>query len=204
MSAAVNQTSGTAASHCGLPTSMPLPPIASMGHSRWRLDKVSENHQTQKFVIDSNRSSWLLLSRGLPQGWIQEPVLLNVFIIELDKGMEFVRTSSIFSHVWSLAAGLGASSMPVQPRVTSGHWEGWLSNVLWRGYSHGQLLPPGAAFSCLSCTKDTDLWTGPLSLPTGSPTAVDQPGDRRVWAEPITTPAQLCSPCRCCGAGPSQ
>lgn len=183
---------------------MPLPPLASMGRTRWRLDKVSENHQTQKFVINSNRSSWLLLSRGLPQGWIQEPVLFNVFITELSKGMEFVRISSIYSHSWGLAAGLMASFMPLQPRVTSGHWEGVLSNVLWRGYSQGQLLPSGAAFSCVSCTKDTDLWTGPLSSSTGSPKAMDQPGDRRIWAEPITSPAQLCSPCRCCGAGPSQ
>ena len=85
---------------------------------------MGENCRTQKFVINSKKSSWLLVTRSIPQGWILEPVLFNVFIIELDKGMEFVRALGIYSHSWGLAAGLGASSMLVQPRVTSGDWGG--------------------------------------------------------------------------------
>lgn len=96
----------TAASCCGLPTSMPL---ALSLHGTLKVRDLIRWVKTadQKFVIYTKKSSCLLVTKGIPQGWILEPVLFNVFIIELDKGVEFVRALSIFSHSWVWLLGLG-------------------------------------------------------------------------------------------------
>lgn len=95
------------------------------------------NHQTQKVMITSKKSSWQLVTRGIPQGWILEPVWFNVFITQLDKGTEFVRALGIHSHCWGLAAGarcylhaLAAESDPIPQGPLGG-----LPNVLWRDCS---------------------------------------------------------------------
>lgn len=68
---------------------------------------MTGNHWSQKFVINGKKSNWLLVTRGVPRGQVLEPVLFNVFITQLDKGMEFVRALRISFHSWGLGAGLG-------------------------------------------------------------------------------------------------
>lgn len=114
--------------------------------------------------------------------------------------MEFVGALGIYSHSWGLALGLGARSVPVQPRVASGDRES--SSVCCGGAAaganpcHRQLLS-GACPVPRALPRRRDLSSWP-----GSSVAVEQRADRGVRAEPMalqalqrwTEPVRLCSP----------
>lgn len=92
-------------------------------------------------MINSKKICWLLVTRGILQEWTLEPILFNVFITELDRVLEFVSALVICSRSRCLTAGLVASSMPVQPRVTSETWEEEALKFAVEGLHLGPALP---------------------------------------------------------------
>lgn len=54
----------------------------------------SKTHSCLHIVVSGATSDWPLANSGVPQGSIPEPVLFNIFISNLDPGVEWFNTSS--------------------------------------------------------------------------------------------------------------
>lgn len=82
------------------------------------------NAQAQKLVMTGGRSNWWQVTNGVSQGSILGPVLFNIFIIDLGKGIEC--TISKFADVTKL----GGSTDLIEGKESSAKRSGHLDRLV--------------------------------------------------------------------------